>query len=153
MVRVPAIILGAGVVIGVALIFAQHLFIGALLLIVLGTLAMCLYIMEETRDLPEVSCYLSDDAKSVIVTNGGNAPAKEVHVALVPMNVEFDIPELGIDEKYTHPLSSMATELKAAVSYVNSSGQKHSQTMRLSSLDETDPLKPMFPMFSWKKGE
>ncbi|QYZ80054.1 hypothetical protein E2N92_11770 [Methanofollis formosanus] len=151
--RVPAVILGAGVVLGVFFAVTQNVFMGISIFIILLTVAMCLQIMGETRDLPEVSCRLSDDAKAVIVANGGNAPAKDIHVALVPMDIEFDIPELGADEEYAHPLASMATELKVAATYANSSGQTYKHTWRLSSLDENDPLKPMFPMFSWKKDD
>ncbi|MDD4255460.1 MAG: hypothetical protein PHP59_08815, partial [Methanofollis sp.] len=108
--KVPVLILAAGVVIGLVLAVAENVFMGVSIFVVLMTAAMCLQIMTETKNLPAVTCQLSDDAKSVVVVNGGNAPAEAIHVALVPMNLEFDVTGLGVDAEYAYALPAMAEE-------------------------------------------
>ncbi|WP_342676500.1 hypothetical protein [Methanofollis sp. UBA420] len=148
--KVPVLILAAGVVIGLVLAVAENVFMGVSIFVVLMTAAMCLQIMTETKNLPAVTCQLSDDAKSVVVVNGGNAPAEAIHVALVPMNLEFDVTGLGVDAEYAYALPAMAEEIKAVVTYKNSEGREFGRSFKLSSLEENDPLRPAFPMFSWK---
>ncbi|WP_067051667.1 hypothetical protein [Methanofollis ethanolicus] len=148
--KVPVLILVAGVVIGLVLAVAENIFMGVSIFVVLLTVAMCLQIMTETKNLPAVTCQLSDDAKSVVVVNGGNAPAEAIHIALVPMNLEFDVTGLGVDAEYAYALPAMAEEIKAVVTYKNNEGREFGRSFKLSSLEENDPLRPAFPMFSWK---
>jgi hypothetical protein len=148
--KVPLLILAAGVVIGLFLAAVENVFMGVSIFVVLLTAAMCLQIMTETKNLPAVTCQLSDDAKSVVVVNGGNAPAEAIHVALVPMNIEFDVKDLGVDAEYAYALPAMVEEVKAVVTYKNSEGREFGRSFKLSSLEENDPLRPAFPMFSWK---
>jgi len=123
--------------------------IAAILLVVLG---MSLFIMQDSRFLPEISVFLRDDAKGIIVANRGNDSAIKIHAAIVPFNLEFDIPSLAADEKYEYPLTEMISEAKASVNYQNSRGFVYSQTFRLSALGKSDDdlLKPVFPLFKWK---
>lgn len=148
--KVPLLILAAGAVFGLFSALTAHLFMGLSIFIVLLTAAMCLQIMSETENLPTVTCRLSDDAKSVVVVNGGNAPAEAIHVALVPMNIEFDVETLKADAEYVYALPAMVENVKAVVTYKNSEGREFSRSFKLSSLEEDDPLRPVFPMFSWK---
>jgi hypothetical protein len=107
--------------------------------------------MGETRDLPEVVCRLSEDAKRVILVNQGNARAIGIHVTLVPLDREIDLPELPADGRQEFPLSGMIADAKALVSYENGAGQRFSRTFLLSATGkEEDLLKPLFPFFGWK---
>jgi hypothetical protein len=88
----------------------------------------------------------------IVVTNRGNDAAKNIHVAIVPHNIEFDIPALAVDARYEYPHHEMISEAKAAVTYQNSQGLACSQTFRLSALGKSDDdlLRPVIPLFNWK---
>ncbi|MHC1626728.1 MAG: hypothetical protein ACXQTN_05265, partial [Methanoculleaceae archaeon] len=120
--------------------------------VIAAALLMGAVIMKSSSDLTYIECGLSDDAKSVTISNRGNAPAYDIHVALVPLETEFDIEKLGPDEEYTYPLDTMLREGKAAVTYRTENGAQVSRTFRLAGIDggEKDLLKPVFPMFGWK---
>jgi hypothetical protein len=151
------IILAEGLLLFTVIFFVDFYFfndiyftgIAALMLVVLG---MSLFIMQDSRFLPEISVFLRDDAKGIIVINRGNDIAKKIHVAIVPYNFEFDIPSLAVDTRYEYPFSDMISEAKAAVTYQNSQGLAYSETFRLSALGKNDDelLKPAFPLFKWK---
>jgi hypothetical protein len=113
---------------------------------------MSFHIMGETRDLPDVACLLSDDAKRILLVNRGNDRALGIHVTLVPLDREFDLPELPADGRHEFPLPAMIAEAKAMVSYENGAGRRFSRTCRLSATgkSEEDLLKPLFPTFGWK---
>jgi hypothetical protein len=115
-------------------------------------LAMSFHIMGETADLPDVTCILSEDAKAIALVNQGNDLAVRVHVTLVPLDREFDLPELPADTRHTFPLPAMVAEAKALVSYENRDGRRFSRTYHLSATGkgEEDLLKPLFPTFGWK---
>ena len=132
--------------------FFQDLYFSGMAAILLVVLGMSLFIMQDSRFLPEISVFLRDDAKSIIVANRGNDSAIKIHVAIVPFNLEFDIPSLAADEKYEYALTEMISEAKASVNYQNSQGFEYSQTFRLSALGKSDDdlLKPVFPLFKWK---
>ena len=113
---------------------------------------MSLMIMQDTTGIPEVVVKLSDEAKSIILTNTGNARAEKIHVALVPSNVEFDIAFLDVDSAYEYSLGSMVQEIKIKITYSNENGRLFSSSKKVSVFDEEpDLLKPMVPMFKWKK--
>ncbi|MDI6718156.1 MAG: hypothetical protein QMD46_00900 [Methanomicrobiales archaeon] len=127
-------------------------FIGFILAILLAVLTMSVRIMQETTNLPNVSARLNPDAKGVTVTNGGNARAVNIHVALVPLDVEFDVPPLDVDARYVFALPHMVSEAKAVVRYENEQGRKYMNTNRLSALEPTeeDLLQPLIPIFGRK---
>jgi hypothetical protein len=145
------IILAAGLV-ACSILFFIDPYLGGIAAILLVVLAMSFFIMQDSRFLPEISVFLRDDAKGIIVANRGNDSAKKIHVAIVPFNLEFDIPSLTVDEKYEYALTEMISEAKASVNYQNSQGFEYSQTFRLSALGKSDDdlLKPAFPLFKWK---
>ncbi|GAB6286175.1 MAG: hypothetical protein STSR0009_23760 [Methanoregula sp.] len=145
------ILLGAGIVI-CAVLFFINIYLGAIGIIILIALAMSVYIMEDAEVLPDISVFLLDDAKGITVTNRGTAPAYRVHVALVPLNIEFDISELAVDARSEHPLQEMVNEAKASVTFEDSRGSHYTRAFALSALGKNDDdlLKPMFPMFKWK---
>ncbi|TAJ44591.1 hypothetical protein [Methanofollis fontis] len=148
--RLHLLILAVGVVIGGALAITVDVFMGVSVAIIFGTIAMSLHIMNDTKNLPDISCRLTEDAKAVQLKNSGNAPAEGIHVALVPLNIEFDVPVLGVEEEYTHALPEMVERVKVVITYRNTEGGGFNRTLKLSSMDDDDPLKPAFPMFSWK---
>lgn len=122
--------------------------------VIVGTLYMMLWIMQDAAYLPHVVCSLSEDAKSVIVRNVGTAPARKIHVSLVPLDIEFDLKEIQPDEEEIFTLEKMITQVKVVVRYTAAeSDQIIENSYPISSVDggEYDPLKPMFPIFGWKK--
>ncbi|MGD0535783.1 MAG: hypothetical protein ABR999_10160 [Methanoregula sp.] len=149
--KIHKILLAAGALICI-LLFWIDIYLGATGVIVLVALAMSVFIMEDSRVLPELMVRLGDDAKKVVVENSGNAPAYRIHVALVPLDIEFDLPELVADARYEYPLTRMIEEAKAAVTFDDAKGVKTSRTFTLSALGKGDDdlLKPMFPLFKWK---
>jgi len=135
------------------ILFFINVYLGATGAIILAALAMSVLIMEDSRVLPEITIELGDDAKKIRVKNEGNAPAYEIHVAVVPLDIEFDLPELAADAAYDYPLPHMIDEAKAVVSFRAKTGSAQtSRTFPLSALGKNgdDLLKPMFPLFKWK---
>jgi hypothetical protein len=114
--------------------------------------AMVLWIMQDVRTNPDIVCYLSEDAKSVKVINRGTARAVKIHVALVPLNIEADVPPLDPDAVHGIPLPHMVAEAKAVVTYQNEQGIAYSQSYALHALgtNDEDLLKPPFALFGWK---
>ncbi|MFA6364620.1 hypothetical protein [Methanoregula sp.] len=149
--KIHKILLAAGALICI-LLFWIDIYLGATGVIVLVALAMSVFIMEDSRVLPEITTRLGDDAKKVVVENSGNAPAHRIHVALVPLDIEFDLSELAADARYEYSLPRMIEEAKAAVTFEDAKGVKTSRTFTLSALGKGDDdlLKPMFPLFKWK---
>jgi hypothetical protein len=113
---------------------------------------MSLMIMQDTTGIPEVVVKLSDEAKSITLTNTGNARAEKIHVTLIPGNAEFDIASLDVDSTYEYPLGSMVQEIKIKITWSNENNRLFSSSKKLSVFDEEpDLLKPLIPMFKWKK--
>jgi hypothetical protein len=145
------IILGVGVLV-CALLFYIDIYLGATGVVVLIAIAMSFFIMEDAGVLPDVAIRLHDDAKRIIVTNRGTAPAYRIHITLVPLNIEFDIPELSVDATSERQLQEMISEAKAVVTFEDSKGSHYTRTTAISALGKNDDdlLKPMFPLFKWK---
>ncbi len=124
-------------------------FLGFILAIILAVLLMSVRIMQETYNIPDVNTRLNPDAKGVTVTNTGNARAVNIRVALVPLDVEFDVPPLDVDSRYVFALPHMVSEAKAVVKFENEQGRKFMNTNRLSALEPTeeDLLQPLIPIF------
>ena len=101
---------------------------------------------------PEIYASLTDDAQTVIVENLGTAPATSVSVRIIPENITYVIGELAPDITHKYELPVMIKEAKAAVSWDKKDGTRTEKVFRLSGYaEETDPLKPTFPLFSWKE--
>ena len=150
--RGKAIIAG-GLVLTGALGIITDVYVAAIVFVLVLTLAIAFQIMDETRGLPpRVDCWLSEDARKVVIANRGNDRALRVHVILVPLNREFDLPGLEVEARHEFPLGDMIAGAKAIVSYENSSGRKFSRSFSLSATgpSEEDTLKPLFPIFGWK---
>ncbi len=145
------ILLVLGSLITLILLFV-NIYLAGIVVIFLITLLMSLMIMQDTTGHPDIAVQFRDDAKAIILTNKGNARAEAIHGALVPMNIEFDIPFLDVDAVYEYPLHTMVEEVKVAITFKNEAGNQFSKTAMLNSLEEEqDLLKPMIPVFKWKK--
>lgn len=144
------IIIVAGILVTAAC-FLINIYLGGTALVILVAIVMSLFIMQDSSSIPEISARLSEDAKSLVLTNNGNADAVRIHVTLVPADKEFDVPVLGPDTSYEYSFGSMVNEAKAVITYTNKEGREFSGSFRLSALEkEYDPLKPAFPLFKWK---
>jgi hypothetical protein len=143
-------ILIAGVIVAICLFFFIDIYLAGITLIITVVYVMSLMIMQDTAFLPQINVRLREDAKAVVLTNAGNSPAVKIHVALVPLNIEYDVPSLAADASHEYSLPSMLAEVKAVITFENEKGQSFSLTHRLSASEEFDPLKPMIPIFGWK---
>jgi len=145
------ILLALGVSITIFLLFID-IYLAGIAGVILITILMSLRIMQDTTGIPEIVATLRDDAKAIILTNTGNARAEKIHVALVPLNIEFDIPLLEAESTYEFSLNAMVEEIKIAITYQNENGRLFSSSSKHSVFgEEPDLLKPMIPIFNWKK--
>ncbi len=140
--------IGVAVAAGLALVSP---FFSLIALIIVGVVLMVIWIGSDTRDLPDVQVDFSEDGHAVIVENKGNAPAQRVHVSLVPIGLEADVPSLAPDEAHPVPLAGQVAEAKAIITYQNGSGQTFRRTMVISVLHSSEDLfRPAFALFRWK---
>jgi len=145
------ILLALGVFITIFLLFID-IYLAGIVCVIFITILMSLRIMQDTAGIPEIVATLRDDAKVIILTNTGNARAERIHVAVVPMNIEFDIPSLEAELTYEYPLNAMVEDIKIAVTYQNENGRLFSDSQKLSVFgEEPDLFKPIIPIFKWKK--
>jgi hypothetical protein len=145
------IILVLGILITIASLF-YDIYLAGIVGVIFIAIIMSLMIMQDTTGIPEVVAKLSEDAKSIVLINTGNARAEKIHVTLVPNNIEFDIASLDVDSAYEYSLGTMVQEIKIKITYCNENGRLFSSSKKLSVFEEeTDPLKPLIPMFRWKK--
>jgi hypothetical protein len=149
--RNTLILLVAGVLVTLVVI-TINIYVAGMVFIVVLAIAMVMAIMQDSSSLPaNIIIELSEDAKTAIIRNTGSAPAEKIHVALVPANIEFDIPSLGPDESGEHDLGTMVGNVKAIIRFEDGKGNTYSRTVMLSaSGGPYDPFKPAFPLFSWK---
>jgi hypothetical protein len=145
------ILLVLGALITIVLLFI-NIYLGGIVGVIFITLMMSLKIMHDTTGIPDIVAMLKDDAKGIVLTNTGNARAEKIHVILVPNNIEFDIPSLDEDSSYVFPLNAMVEEIKIVITWSNENGRQFSGSAKLSVFgEEPDILKPMIPIFKWKK--
>ena len=143
-------VLAAGILVTLLLFFVS-IYLAGIAFIILVAIVMSLMIMRDTTFLPQVDVRLREDAKAIVLTNAGNSPALKIHVALIPMNIEYDVASLAVDGSHEYPLSSMIADVKAVITFSNEKGQSFSYSHKLSaSGEEFEPLKPMIPIFGWK---
>jgi len=148
--RNQVIIIAAGLVISAFLAFI-NIYIGGIAVILVGALAMSFQIMADSEGLVEIGVVLSEDARMVTVRNRGNLPIKDIHVALVPLDIEFETSLLTPDGRFDYRLPSMLHEAKAVAEYSDENGRRYQKTFPLSSTHtDDDLLKPAFPIFGWK---
>jgi len=145
------ILLVLGALFTIVLLFI-NIYLGGIVGVIFITLMMSLKIMHDTTGIPDIVATLKDDAKGIVLTNTGNARAEKIHVLLVPNNIEFDIPSLDVDSIYVFPLNAMIEEIKIVITWSNENERQFSGSAKLSVFgEEPDLLKPMIPIFKWKK--
>jgi hypothetical protein len=134
-------------------LFLVNIWFGLMAAVVFIALIMSVYIMQDTLGHPDILATLKDEAKNLEIRNRGNATAFNLHVAVVPYNIEFDIPALQIDERYTHSFGRMVEQAKVIVTFQTENGTKYSKTYLLNAMGKGDEdlLKPYFPLFKWKE--
>lgn len=132
-------------------LFVVSPYLSLIALVIACVVAMALAIGRDTRDLPDIEASLAEDARSIVLRNRGNAPALQVHVSVVPIGVETDLPSLAVEAIHAVPLPEQVTEVKGIVTYTNSRGQPFRRTTLLSALHPAeDPLRPAFGIFGYK---
>jgi len=145
-------ILVAGLLVCVVVAIFVDPFYALILLVILIAVLISLQIMRETQGFPDITCRLQEDAKGIVVRNRGNAKAVAIHLALVPLDMEFDVSPLEPEQTATLAVPRMISEAKAVITFENAAGGKYSRTVMLSATGESeeDLLKPMVPLFGWK---
>lgn len=143
------ILLVSGIVVTL-IVFFINIYAAGIVFILFATIGMSMFIMKDSTVLPDVVAELKEDAKGIVIRNSGNSDAVKVHVALVPINIEFDIAVLAPDQINEYPLEKMIPEVKAVVTFENVMGDSYSRSYQLSASSGWDPLKPMFPLFRLK---
>jgi phosphomannomutase len=132
-------------------LFFVSVYLSLIALVVAAVVAATIAIGRDTYDLPDIQAALADDARAVLVRNSGNAPALQVHVSVVPLGLDFDIPSLAVEEVHEEPLPGQAAEVKVVVTFKNGAGHPFRRTALLSALrPDADPLRPPFAIFGWK---
>jgi hypothetical protein len=145
------ILIIVGIIITILLWFV-NVYLAGIVGILFVALIMSVLIMKDTAGIPDVVPTLKEDAKGIILTNTGNARAEKIHAVLVPNNITFDIPSLDVDSTYEYPFSEMIQEVKIVITWSNENGRQFSVSSKLSVFgEEPDLLKPLIPMFKWKK--
>lgn len=145
------VILVLGIIVTIISAFLD-MYLAGIVGVIFIAIIMSLMIMQDTTGIPEVRVKLGDEAKSIILTNNGNARAENIHVTLIPSNVEFDIASLDVDSVYEYSLGAMVQEIKIKITFSNENKRLFSSSKKLSTFDEDpDILRPLIPMFKWKK--
>ncbi|GAB7016951.1 hypothetical protein [Methanogenium cariaci] len=141
-------------------IFAYLSFIGqfaasivVMVILIIGMTAYLTVLGKTISEIPELTAKLSQDAKAIIIRNSGNTSAVHIHAAVVPLDIEYDVPEIPAEEEHTHSLDAMISEAKVVITWKDMKGNLFSHESAISALGkgEDDLLKPMFPMFDIKK--
>jgi hypothetical protein len=155
--QIIVLVLGLLAAIAVTLLGGEEsIFLGLVILVIDLVLLMSFIISESSKKLkriPKLTAHLTEDAKSVIIRNEGDRAAVGVHVALVPLNIEFNIPRIDAGDDASHPEAEMINEAKAVMTYQDEEGAAYTHSTHLTALgpdEEDDLLKPAFPMFKWK---
>jgi len=140
--------------VGLLITFAlalYNIYLAGIAIIIVVVLVMSLFIMQDSAFLPDIEAELRPDAKAVVLRNSGNAAASKIHAALVPLNIEFDLPSLDAEKTSEYLLPSMIDHAKLVITFENENGGKFEREFSLNALAPPyDPLKPMIPMFKWK---
>jgi len=144
-------IIVAGLIIS-AILAVISIYLTGIGVILVIALAMSFQIMQDSDRLTDLAVVLSENAKVITVINRGNMLIRNISVSLIPLDVEFKVTELAVDEKFTYELPQMINEARAAVEFEDINGRKYNKTFHLSALySDDDLLKPMFPTFDWKE--
>jgi hypothetical protein len=134
----------------------EGIYVGLVIVVVDLVLLMGFVISNTSKTfkkIPKLTAHLKEDAKGVIIRNHGERVAVRIHTALVPINIEFDVPRLDPGQTFEFATEEMIPEAKAVMTYEDDEGAAYSHSTHLAALgidEEEDLLKPAFPMFDWK---
>jgi len=141
------IVLAAAALVTLGLLFIEPIF-ALIALVFVIVLLMSFHIMGDTANYPLVIAELSENAREITVINTGTARAQKIHVALVPLDIEFEVASLDPDEKSRFSLASMVSEAKAVVTYENAEGREFRRSYSITALGAgRDPTEPLIPIF------
>jgi len=144
-------IIVAGLIIS-ALLAVISIYLTGIAVILVITLAMSFQIFQDSERLTDLAVVLSESAKVITVVNRGNTLIQNIEVSPFPLDIEFLVPELAVDGKFTYELPQMVNEVRAIVEFEDRNGRKYNKSFHLSALySDDDLLKPMFPTFDWKE--
>ncbi|MBN1431590.1 MAG: hypothetical protein JW931_02340 [Methanomicrobiaceae archaeon] len=134
------------------LLFPVSVLLTAVGLIITGTLAMSVLISESAEtvvDKPILFAYLGEDGRSFILKNIGNVDALDIHISLVPSNLEFLNKRIEADTEDKTECGQLIGKNRIIVDYTDETGNRYSKTANLNFKDdcEYDPTKPMIPIF------
>lgn len=134
------------------ILFPVSILLTATGLIITGTLAMAVLISESAGkavDRPLLFAFLGEDGRSFITRNIGNAPALEVHVSVVPSNLEYLIGRIDADNEEKTDCGQLIGKNRIIMEYADESGKRYSKSADLQFKEdcEYDPTKPMIPIF------
>ena len=133
------------------LLFFISIYLCMIGIIITAALVMSLLIMQDSSFHPDIVATLREDAKAILFRNSGNATARNIHVTLVPVNREFDLQSLAVEETHEYLLDTMAEGIKVVVTFENEQNTGFSRAYSLSVTgDGFEPLRPMIPIFGWK---
>lgn len=121
-------------------------------LIITGTLAMAVMVSESAETLvekPILLAFLGEDGRSFILKNIGNVDALDIHISVVPSNLEYLIERLEADTGEKTDCGQLIGKNKVIIDYTDGTGKRYSKTTDLNFRQECeyDPTKPMIPMF------
>ncbi|GEM_PF-4663246 len=121
-------------------------------LILSGTLAMAFAISESAEkimDKPLLFAYLGDDGRSFILKNIGDADALDIHISIIPSNLEYLFEHLGADSEEKTDCGRLLGKNRIILNYSDEDGKRYKKTAELGFREECeyDPIKPMFPLF------
>ncbi len=124
-----------------------------MLILVIGVTIFMTRLGKTISDIPELTARLSPDAKNIIIRNTGNTNAVQIHVAVVPLDIEYDVTEIVAEAEHTHSVERMIREGKVYITWKDVGGRAFSHEDAISALGKggDDLLTPMFPMFDFKK--
>lgn len=134
------------------LLFPVSVLLTAAGLIITGTLVMAVMVSESAEELvekPIIFAYLGEDGRSFVLKNIGNVDALDIHISVVPSNLEYLIERLGSDTEEITDCGQLIGKNRAIINYTDETGKRYSKSAELKFKEECeyDPTKPMFPMF------
>lgn len=134
------------------LLFTVSFLLTVMGLIITGTIAMTFMISESAEgivDKPLIYAYLGDDGRSFILKNIGNVDALEIHISIVPSNLEYHIGRIDPDDEEKTDCGRLIGKNRIILDYSDKDGKKYKRTAELVFTEdcEYDPTKTMIPLF------
>lgn len=145
-------------IISIVAIFFTWFFIDSsaagIVTIIAATLILSLEISADAAKHlhPEIIASLQSDDQTILIENIGTGSAEKIKVRIIPDGTSYDAGDLLPDTSHQYMLPECMREGKAAVSWEKKDGTRTEKIFRLSGYaDESDPLRPVFPLFGWKE--